>query len=56
MAPGSPSLDFRRRAQMLEMMDDPTVDFETWRACLVDLAKVNRMTLAHLPISRRVSA
>jgi len=34
---------------MLERMDDPSVDFETWRACLVDLAKVNRMTLAYRP-------
>ena len=49
MAGESPPLDFSRRAQMLEMMDDPTVDFETWRACLVDLAKVNRTTLAYRP-------
>jgi len=45
----SPPRDFGRRAKMLERMDDPTVDFETWRACLVDLAKVNRMTLAYRP-------
>ena len=45
----SPPLDFSRRARMLEMMDDPEVGFETWRACLVDLAKVNRMTLAYRP-------
>jgi len=43
------SVDFSQRAQMLEMMDDPGVDFDTWRACLVDLAKVNRMTLAYRP-------
>ena len=49
MAADSPPLDFSRRAQMPEMMDDPTVDFETWRACLVDLAKVNRVTLAYRP-------
>jgi SAM-dependent methyltransferase len=30
-------------------MDDDTVDYETLRACLVDLAKVNRWTLAHRP-------
>lgn len=41
--------DFSRRADMLEYMDDPSVDFDTWRACLVDLAKVNRMTLAYRP-------
>jgi SAM-dependent methyltransferase len=34
---------------MSELMDDDSVDFETWRACLVDLAKVNRMTLAYRP-------
>ena len=45
----SPPLDFSQRARMLERMDDPTVDFETWRACLVDLAKVNRITLAYRP-------
>lgn len=49
MAAGPPPLDFSRRARMVEMMDDPAVDFETWRACLVDLAKVNRMTLAYRP-------
>ena len=42
-------VDFSRRAEMLEMMDDPGVDFDTWRACLVDLAKVNRLTLAYRP-------
>jgi SAM-dependent methyltransferase len=30
-------------------MDDDTVDFETFRRCLVDLAKVNRLTLAYRP-------
>jgi len=30
-------------------MDDDTVDYPTLRACLVDLAKVNRWTLAHRP-------
>jgi len=45
----SPPLDFSRRARMLERMDDPTVSFETWRACLVDLAKVNTLTLAYRP-------
>jgi hypothetical protein len=45
----SAKVDFSRRADMLEMMDDPGVDFDTWRACLVDLAKVNRTTLAYRP-------
>jgi len=30
-------------------MDDDAVDYETLRACLVDLAKVNRWTLAYRP-------
>jgi SAM-dependent methyltransferase len=42
-------LDFSRRADLPELMDDPGVDFETFRACLADLAKVNRMTLAYRP-------
>jgi SAM-dependent methyltransferase len=41
--------DFGRRAYQLELMDDPTVDLETFRACLLDLAKVNRATLAYRP-------
>jgi SAM-dependent methyltransferase len=43
------AVDFSRRADTPELMDDPTVDFETFRACLVDLAKVNRLTLAYRP-------
>ena len=42
-------VDFSRRADLKEYMDDPGVDFDTWRACLVDLAKVNRATLAYRP-------
>lgn len=42
-------VDFSRRATTPELMDDPAVDFETFRACLVDLAKVNRLTLAYRP-------
>jgi hypothetical protein len=30
-------------------MDDESVDFPTFQACLVDLAKANRWTLAHRP-------
>lgn len=43
------ALDFSRRADLTELMDDDAVDFETFRACLVDLAKVNRITLAYRP-------
>ena len=43
------AVDFGRRADIPELMDDPTVDYETFRACLVDLAKVNRVTFAYRP-------
>lgn len=42
-------LDFSRRAETPELMDGPDVDFETFRGCLADLAKVNVLTLAHRP-------
>lgn len=42
-------VDFSRRARTPELMDDPSVDDDTFRACLVDLAKVNRLTLAYRP-------
>jgi len=37
----------RRRAD--ELMDDPALDAATYRAVLADLARVNRITLAHRP-------
>lgn len=43
------SLDFSRRSTLSEWMDDEAVDYPTFRACLVDLAKANRWTLAHRP-------
>ncbi len=43
------ALDFSRRSGAAEWMDDDAVDYETLRACLIDLAKVNRWTLAHGP-------
>lgn len=43
------AVDFSRRASLTELMDDDAVDFETFRGCLVDLAKVNRVTLAYRP-------
>jgi len=42
-------LDFSRRSGAAEWMDDDAVDYATLRACLVDLAKVNRWTLAYGP-------
>lgn len=41
--------DFNRRAQTPELMDGDDVDFETFRGCLADLAKVNVLTLAYRP-------
>jgi SAM-dependent methyltransferase len=44
------SPDFSRRADTPELMDDATTGYEEFRDCLVDLAKVNRVTLTHRPI------
>ena len=41
--------DFSRRSDRAELMDDAGTDYGTFRACLVDLAVVNRVTLAHRP-------
>ena len=43
------ALDFSRRSTLTELMDDETVDYATFRACLVDLAKANRWTLNDRP-------
>jgi SAM-dependent methyltransferase len=44
-----PRPDFSRRSEWTELMDADDTDYETFRACLVDLAKVNGVTLAHGP-------
>lgn len=44
-----PELDFTARATTDELMDTEPASFEEFRACLVDLARVNRMTLAYRP-------
>lgn len=41
--------DFRRRAQLTELMDEPC-SREELRACLRDLARVNRLTLGYRPL------
>ena len=46
------ALDLSRRNDLTELMDSDTTDFATFRACLVDLAKVNRLTLAYRPTMR----
>src|ERR1700733_15719617 len=50
VAPTSPSveLDFSQRAELVEMMDQPCT-YEELRACLHDIARVNRLTLAYRP-------
>ena len=47
MPPSTP--DFRRRAQLSELMDGPCTR-EQLRACLRDLARVNRLVLAYRPL------
>ena len=42
-------VDLSQRLIATELMDGADVDFETFRDTLVDLAKVNRMTLAYRP-------
>jgi SAM-dependent methyltransferase len=41
--------DLSRRNDLIELMDSDETDFATFRDCLVDLAKVNTLTLAYRP-------
>ena len=43
------TLDFSRRSSLDELMDTERVGFEEFRACLIDLARVNVLTFAHRP-------
>jgi SAM-dependent methyltransferase len=43
------AIDFTRRSTADELMDTEPVGFEEFRACLVDLGRVNRLTLAYRP-------
>lgn len=43
------TLDFTRRAALVEWMDDDDVDLKTFDGCLKDLSRVNVVTLAHRP-------
>jgi SAM-dependent methyltransferase len=47
MPPDAP--DFRQRAQLTELMDEPA-SRDDLRACLHDLARVNRLLLAYRPL------
>jgi SAM-dependent methyltransferase len=44
----SPELDFSRRAELSELMDEPC-SYAELRACLHDIARVNSLTFAHRP-------
>ena len=46
------TIDFSRRNVLAELMDSDETDFATFRACLISLAKVNRLTLAYRPTMR----
>jgi SAM-dependent methyltransferase len=48
LSPQAGTLDFTRRAYLSEMMDAPCA-YEELRACLRDLAQVNRITLGYRP-------
>ncbi|MBP1807537.1 methyltransferase domain-containing protein [Rubellimicrobium aerolatum] len=41
--------DLSRRSDASELMDDPGTDYATFRDCLRDLARVNRMSLGYRP-------
>ena len=43
------NIDLSRRNNQPQLMDPADTDFETFRACLVDLSKVNYLTLAYRP-------
>jgi SAM-dependent methyltransferase len=43
------AIDFGSRSTLDELMDTESVGFEEFRACLVDLSRVNRWTLARRP-------
>jgi SAM-dependent methyltransferase len=55
----STELDFSRRAELVEMMDEPC-SFEELRACLHDISRVNQLTFAYRPtiswMSRLIAA
>jgi SAM-dependent methyltransferase len=46
--PASAELDFSRRAELVELMEQPC-SYEELRACLHDIARVDRVTFAYRP-------
>lgn len=51
----SDTLDFRQRAQLTELMDEPCTR-EELRACLRDLARLNRWFFSYRPLLRWLSS
>lgn len=49
------ALDFRHRAQLTELMDEPC-SRDVLRACLRDIARTNRWTLAYRPLLHWLNA
>jgi SAM-dependent methyltransferase len=49
------SPDFRHRAQLTELMDEPC-SCDVLRACLRDIARTNRLTFAYRPLLRWLNA
>lgn len=45
-------MDFSQRSTQAELMDDPSVGREEFRACLADLARVNALTMNYRPTLR----
>ena len=43
------NIDLSRRNNLPQLMDSADTDFDTFRACLADLSKVNYLTLAYRP-------
>ena len=46
------NIDLSRRNNLPQLMDSADTDFDTFRACLADLSKVNYLTLAYRPTLR----
>jgi SAM-dependent methyltransferase len=46
------NIDLSRRSNLPQLMDSADTDFETFRACLADLSKVNYLTFAYRPTLR----
>lgn len=41
--------DFKQRSNQTELMDDETISFDEFHDCLIDLERINHLTLAYRP-------